>query len=71
MKLYLMVTKDKYELPTGVYDSIEEMAEKNGLKVSTIHTQLSKYKHKTVNYYIPYRRVEIDDEETLHDDNEG
>ena len=65
MKLYMMVTKDKYELPLGVYDSIEEMAEKQGLKKSTIVTQLSRYKNKRVNYFIPYRQVIVD--EAVHD----
>ena len=61
----MMVTKDKYELPLGVYDSIEEMAEKQGLKKSTIVTQLSRYKNKRVNYFIPYRQVIVD--EAVHD----
>ena len=65
MKLYMMVTKDEYELPLGVYDSIEEMAEKQGLKKSTIVTQLSRYKHNAVKYFIPYRQGIV--EEAIHD----
>lgn len=62
MKLYMMVTKDEYELPLGVYDSVDEMAEKWGLKRSTIITQLSRYKRKRVDYFIPYRQVNVEDD---------
>ncbi len=61
MKLYLTVTKDKYELPIGVYDSLDEMAEKQGVSKSYIKTSISRYEHGTANWNTPYRKVIINE----------
>ena len=45
MKLYLMVTNDKYELPLIVADSAKELAEKSGNPTNTVYCMMSKYRH--------------------------
>lgn len=61
MKLYLTVTKDKYELPVGVYDSLDEMAEKQGVSKNYIKSSISKYEHGKANWNTPYRKVIINE----------
>ena len=56
-----MVTKDKYELPMGVYDSVHEMAEKQGVKETYIYQSIWRYEHDKVDYYVPFRRVIVED----------
>lgn len=45
MKLYMMVTQDRYELPLCVTDSVKELAKFSGLSVDTLYQMMSKYKH--------------------------
>ena len=59
MKLYLMVTKDKYELPLGVYDSLDEMAEKQGVSKNYIKYSISRYEHGKANWNSQFRKVII------------
>jgi len=59
MKLYMMVTKDKYELPLGVYDSLDEMAAKQGVKKDYIKHSISMYEHGKANWFVPFRKVVI------------
>lgn len=60
IKLYLMVTKDKYELPLGVYDSLDELAEKQGVDKNYVKKSISQYEHGTINWKTPFRRVKVD-----------
>lgn len=62
MKLYMMVTKDEYELPVGVYDSVHEMARKQGVKEAYIYQSIWRYEHNKVDYFVPFRRVIVEDE---------
>lgn len=57
MKLYMKVTKDKYELPLIVEDSPTRLAERLGLKVGSVTSMVSKNRSGFV-------KVEVDDEET-------
>lgn len=41
MKLYLKVSKDKYELPEAVADNIKELSEMTGIKRNSIRSLLS------------------------------
>lgn len=59
MKLYMMVTNDIYELPLGVYDSLDEMAEKQGIKKAYIKTAISLYEHGKNKAFVPFRRIII------------
>jgi predicted PP-loop superfamily ATPase len=58
-KLYLMVTTDKYELPLGVYDSLDELAEKQGVNKDYVKKSISQYEHGTINWKTPFRRVKV------------
>lgn len=62
MKLYMTVTKDEYELPLGVYDSLDEMAEKQQVKKEYISKSISMYEHHTADWCVPFRRVIVEDE---------
>ena len=57
-KLYLLVSKDEYELPLAVCDSVYELSKKTGATENTIKSSLSHYYNDGVNS--PYRRVEVD-----------
>lgn len=41
MVLYLEVTRDKYELPVRVTETVKEMATLTGLKPASISTEIS------------------------------
>lgn len=65
MTLWMMVSKDKYELPLAVADSAPQLAEMVGVSVNSIFSSYSCYihgKHK----FSRYRKVEIEevDDET-------
>lgn len=61
IKLYMVVTKDKYELPLGVYDSLDELAEKQGVKKNYIKKSISQYEHGTNKWFVPFRKVIVED----------
>lgn len=61
MKLYLKVTKDRYELPLAVADSPRELAKMIGVSRDTINTALSKVKAGEVRNST-YKIVEVEDE---------
>lgn len=54
MKLYMKVTRDKYELPLAVADSKRELAEMLGTSINCVYSAYS-HGHKT------YKVVEIPD----------
>lgn len=61
MKVYIQVTRDKYELPVAVADSPSELARMTGANRNTVNSTLAlfrkgKYKNPK------YREVEIDDD---------
>ena len=60
-KIYMAVTRDEYELPVGVYDSLDEMAEKQQVPKTTIKSYISKYEHGDRNFFIPFRRVIVEE----------
>ena len=61
MKLYLRVTKDKYELPVAVADSPRELAKMIGVSRDTILSSLSHVKAGQIRNSI-YKLVEVEDE---------
>lgn len=61
MKLYLKVTKDKYELPVAVADSPRELAKMIGVSRDTIFSALSHVKAGQVRSST-YKIVEVEDE---------
>ena len=61
MKLYVCVTKDKYELPLAVADSVRELAQLRGIKTKTITETLSRVKHGSRGWS-SYKVVEVDDD---------
>lgn len=62
MKLYMMVTKDKYELPIAVADTAEGLANMTGKNKHTIMSCLTHgYKHKS-----QYKKIIVpDDDDSL------
>lgn len=57
---YMEITRDKYELPVAVAESMTELANMCGVKVSTIcHSVNRKNKQKVPHKYV---RVLMDDE---------
>lgn len=59
--IYLKVTKDKYELPLIVTEGAQELADKEGVNVSTIYSSICHYEKG--DQYSPYRRVRIEEAE--------
>jgi hypothetical protein len=57
-----MVTNDKYELPLGVYDSLDDMARKQQVKKEYIKKSISMYEHNKATWAVPFRRVVVEDE---------
>jgi hypothetical protein len=57
----MKVTKDKYELPVIVADSIEELSEKCDVSVSSIYSAISHSKRSKTGKSM-YRRVVIEDD---------
>lgn len=56
MTLYMMVTKDKYELPLLICDTPQELADKAGVKKRSLLSSLS---HKNKGW----ARVEVEEDE--------
>lgn len=55
MTLYMIVSRDKYELPMAVADSISELAVITGMNVKTLRSSFSRLKsgaYKTSGYVI-------------------
>lgn len=61
MKLYLCVTRDKYELPLAVADSLSELARMCGVTTSAVASAISHESHG--HYKSRYKRVIIEDDE--------
>lgn len=59
MTLYLEVTKDKYELPLAVADSIAELAKMRMVTRSTIDANISRWK-KGIVKKSKYIEVKVD-----------
>ena len=59
--IYMKVTKDEYELPVAVADSLAELARMLGIKPQSIYDSMSHVKSR--GSWSPYIRVEIGDEE--------
>lgn len=67
MIIYMQVTRDKYELPMAVADSIKELARMIGKEPNRISSSMSHARAK--GYKATYVKVEIEDEITNNDDN--
>lgn len=59
--IYMLVTKDKYELPLAVADSAEELGRILGIPSSRIRTAMSKARER--GYRSRYVRVEYQGKE--------
>lgn len=62
MKLYLQVTKDKYELPLAVAETGAELARMIGVNANTIHSTICKT-NQVGDRRCSYVAVEVDDDE--------
>ena len=58
--IYMLVTKDKYELPLIVADSISQLARKLSISPNLIHSAMSNASKK--GYKCMYVKVECEDE---------
>ena len=54
--VYIMVTRDKYELPLAVADSVEELAEIVGVDAASIRKTMKRNREKKKSRY---RKVRI------------
>jgi len=61
MVVYIEVTKDKYELPVVVADSVNELARLCDTSVNNIYSRISH--EEAGRYKSKYKKVYIDDEE--------
>lgn len=61
MYLWLRVSNDKYEFPEIIASSVAELADKVGVKTSSIYSSISHSKHDGTS--TPYRKVYIEDDE--------
>lgn len=50
MKVYMMVTGDKYQLPVYIADTAKELSKICGTSTNTIYSIVSKYKHGKIKY---------------------
>lgn len=62
MRLYMMVSKDEYELPLAVADTARELAEMAGGSENSIRSFISKYERGDIKNS-RYRKVVVDDEQ--------
>lgn len=62
MTVWMEVSKDEYELPVAIADSVRELAAYRGISPSTIRASISAYKHGRMKH-LKYHCIEIDDEE--------
>lgn len=58
-EIWMKLSRDKYEFPIEMADSIEELAAKCGIKVSTIRETICRYKN--AGRRPKYIKVEVDD----------
>ena len=49
MRLYMWVSKDKYQLPLFVSEKVEEVARVSGRNINTVYSSISKQKYGVVN----------------------
>lgn len=61
MRLYLCVTRDRYELPVAVADSAKELAAMVGIRNTTINESLSRVRAGD-RKWSQYKEVEVDDD---------
>ena len=60
--VYMKVTRDKYELPVAIANTMKELAQILGVKKDTISGCISRY-NRGIASHSAYRKVEIDDDE--------
>lgn len=61
MIVWLLVTKDKYELPLEIADSAGELAKKVGCSVNNIHAAVSQARRR--GYNSRFKKVEIEEDD--------
>lgn len=66
-KLYLYVSKDKYELPEIVAYSMKELADTLGCKYSTVKSQLCRQRKGTVVTRFKEVDIELEENEKIED----
>lgn len=62
MKVYMEITKDEYQLPVAVADTVKDLAKKIGTRANSISSALCKQR-KGVHIKSRYIEVELDEEE--------
>ena len=62
--VYMKVSKDRFQLPEYIADSLQELSEMTGYKYGTIASQISK-KSKV------FIKVELEPEPDMYPDNDG
>ena len=62
MKVYMEITKDEYQLPVAVADTVKDLAKKIGTRANSISSALCKQR-KGVRIKSRYIEVELDEED--------
>lgn len=62
MKLYMMTTSDKYELPLAVADSPHELAEMVGVSYQRVYNGMYQSNNGRIKKHTKWHMVVIDDE---------
>lgn len=58
----MAVTQDEYELPLGVYDTVKEMAQMQGVQAMRIYKAIWRYEHGKVDR-AQFYKVKVEEEE--------
>lgn len=61
MTVWMMVTRDKYELPVAIAGSLKELSRITGSSAKSISSGCSRYKHGI--YKGVFRKVEIEEDD--------
>ena len=68
MKVYLIITADKYELPVFIADNASDIAKFIGASIATVHCMISRQNKVQKKFRIIKCNIENDDMEGKNDD---
>jgi hypothetical protein len=60
-EIWIKVTRDKYELPVAVADSVQELSAMTGHSVQTIRSIISRQKHGRIKFS-QFIRIPVEEE---------
>lgn len=66
MTLYMLTTRDEYELPLAIADSPAELAELIGVSPVTVYNGCYQASKGRVKKHSKWHKVEVEDDDTIH-----